>query len=175
MERERIAKPYNEVIKKTVQETQNKVTPTQIVLGTEYSYKITICIIHAHFINMAKPGTYETTLNKMLQANGLPSVIVPGEIPSEDLFGAKVSKTIGAAASLDSVATGASGFQEEGFEEMMDLGEAAGGRRAEGAIRKEEKPKEQRETRTKDPRVGKLMAQRRAFRSMEEIAVPQLE
>ena len=70
-EREKITKPYNEVIKKTVEESQNKATPTQLILGREHSYRITTCIIHAHFINMARPGTYEATLNKMLKANGL--------------------------------------------------------------------------------------------------------
>ena len=55
-EREKIAKPYNGVIKKTVQETQSKVVPTQLVLGAEHCYRITTCIIHAHFINMARLG-----------------------------------------------------------------------------------------------------------------------
>ena len=72
LEKERVTRPYNEVIKKTVQESQNRATPTQIVLGTEYGYKITTCIIHAHFVNLARPGSYETTLNQMLRANGLP-------------------------------------------------------------------------------------------------------
>ena len=55
-EKEKITKPYNEVIKKTVEESQSKATPTQLVLCTEHSYRITTCIIHAHFINMARPG-----------------------------------------------------------------------------------------------------------------------
>ena len=96
---------------------------------------------------MARPGTYEATLNKMLRANGLPPVVVPDEIPFEDLFGVKVPNTVGAAISRESVATGASGYQEEGLEDMMELGE--------GAVGGELKPKERREARPKDPRVEK--------------------
>ena len=77
LEREKAARPYSEVIKKTVQESQSRVAPTQIVLETEYGYKITTCIIHAHFDNMARPGTYETTLNRILKANGPTPVVVP--------------------------------------------------------------------------------------------------
>ena len=32
------------------------------------------CVIHAHFINIARPGTYAAELNRMLTANGLPPV-----------------------------------------------------------------------------------------------------
>ena len=174
-EREKTIKPYSEVIKKTVQETQNKVAPTQIILGTDYSYKITICIIHAHFINMARPGSYEATLNKMLRANGLPTVTVPGEIPSEDLFGAKVATNMEAAESQDSVLTGASGFQEEGFDDMMELGEGDRGRKDVGAAGKGEQPREQRTVRPKEPRVEKIMSQRRVYRSMEELPLVPIE
>ena len=56
-EKERRPKPYSEVIKETVKETQTKATPTQILLNSEQSYLITTYIIHAHFINLAKPGS----------------------------------------------------------------------------------------------------------------------
>ena len=123
-EREKAARPYSEVIKKTVQESQSKVTPTQIVLGTEYGYKITTCIIHAHFVNMARPETYETTLNKMLKAKGLPPVVVP-----EDVFWMKITAKMGVATSRESVMTGILGFQEEGLEEMVLGDEVMGGNR----------------------------------------------
>ena len=29
-----------------------------------------ICVLHAHFVNTAKPGSYEQELNKMLAING---------------------------------------------------------------------------------------------------------
>ncbi|KAG0724755.1 hypothetical protein GWK47_039957 [Chionoecetes opilio] len=37
------------------------------------------CIIHAHFINIAKPGSYQTELNKMLTLNNLPNIIAPDD------------------------------------------------------------------------------------------------
>ena len=77
-----------------MRETQTKTTPTQLVLGTEHSYVITTCIIHVHFVNLGKPGAYTTGLNKMLKANGLPTVIAPSDVPSEELFGAKIAKTV---------------------------------------------------------------------------------
>ena len=99
---------------KTIQETQNKVAPTQLVLSKEHSYKITKYIIHTYLINMARPEMYESILNKMLRTNGLPPVNVPLEVPSEDLVGVKVMTGVGTAASQESVTTGVSGFQEEG-------------------------------------------------------------
>ena len=120
-ERERKSKPYNEVIKQTVKETQMKTTPTQIVLGTEYSYLITTCIIHAHFVNLARPGSYETELNKLLKANGLPSIKIPSEVPSEELFGARIPEGVKKAHSMESVRSQASGYQEEGYREMMGM------------------------------------------------------
>ena len=72
--------------------------------------------------------------------------MVPGEIPSEDLFGVKMATTAGAAASQKSVATGISGYQEEGYDEMMDLGEEVTGRKKGTTDKKEERPKDQRVT-----------------------------
>ena len=46
---------------------------------------------------MARLGTYENTLNRMLKANGLPPVVVPGDVPSEDVFGTKVTTKMGEA------------------------------------------------------------------------------
>ena len=99
----------------------------------------------------------------MLKANGLPPVLVGY------LFGVKVMIGVGAASSQESVAIGASGFQEEGYEEMMSLGEGVDGEMRGGAVGGEKRPKVQREARPRDPRKEKLMPQRRAFRSMEEL------
>ena len=48
-----------------------------------------ICVIHAHFINIAQPGSYEKELNKMLVTNGLPTIRAPNDVPSEELFSAR--------------------------------------------------------------------------------------
>ena len=115
------AKLYSAVIKETVKETQMKTKPTQIVLGSDHSFLITTCIIHAHFVNLARPGSYEAELNRMLRSNGLPPVVVPSEVPSEELFGARVAENVKAAQSMESLRSQASEYQEEGFAEMMDL------------------------------------------------------
>ena len=155
-----------------MQESKNKATPTQIILGSEHSYKITTCSIHAHFINMARPGTYENTLNKMLRANGLPHVVVPGHILSRDVFGARVPASVGATASLESVSTGISGFQEEGYGEMMESGEDAAGRGYRTDEKKEERQKDQRVAKLKKQKEERRMRRGRTFRSMEELAMP---
>ena len=115
------ARPYSAVIKETVRESQMKSRPTQIVLGSDHSYLITTCIIHAHFVNMARPGSYETELNKLLKSNGLPTVNIPTEVPSEELFGARVAEGVRTTQSMESLRSQASGFQEEGYTEMQDI------------------------------------------------------
>ncbi len=39
--------------------------------------KINICIVHAHYRNMEKPGSYEEELNKIFTVNNLPNIIIP--------------------------------------------------------------------------------------------------
>jgi len=48
--------------------------------------KITTCIIHAHFRNMEKPGSYETELNKILKLNDLPEIKIPDAPDSRNFF-----------------------------------------------------------------------------------------
>ena len=79
---------------------------------------------------------------------------------------------VGATASQESVATGISGFQEEGYGEMMELGESAEGRGHRSEEKKEDRPKDQRVKRLKEQKEEKGMRRERAFRSMEELARP---
>ena len=120
-DREKKNKTYSEVIRETIKEAQTKPTPTQIVLGSEHIYVITTCIIHAYFVNLGKPGTYAAEVNRMLKANGLPTVNTSSDVPSEELFGAKRAGAIGGATSQESMRSVASGFQEENYDDMMDL------------------------------------------------------
>ena len=103
----------------------------------------------------------------MLKMNGLPTVVVPGEVPSGDVFGAKMAESAGIAASSESVVTGGSGFQEEGYMEMMSLGEGEAQRRDAGGVQRDTRPKEQREMRQ--------IKQSIAFRSREELTAPMIE
>ena len=59
----------------------------------------------------------------MFSANGLPTVKAPSNVPSEELFGARMASTTKLAASQDSVRTGASGYQEDDYEDMQVIGE----------------------------------------------------
>ena len=98
---------YSDIVKKTVNEVTPP-APTQIILGTYHSYKILKCIIHAHMINMARPGTYANELNKMLEINNLPTVNAPDDVPSGEIFGAKMATQMTQVRSQDSVRRGAS-------------------------------------------------------------------
>ena len=96
-------KPYSAVIKETVKESQMKTKPIQIVVGSVHGFLITTCIMHAHFVNLARTGSYEAELNRMLKSNGLPPVVVPLEVPSEELFGARMAENVKVAVSVESL------------------------------------------------------------------------
>ena len=85
-----------------------KTKPTQIILGSDHSFLIPTCIIHVYFVNLARLGSYEAELNRMLKSNGLPPVVVPLEVPSEELFGARVTENVKAAQSMESLRSQAS-------------------------------------------------------------------
>ncbi len=71
--------------------TYSGVTQSQSVISTqpmpqqyqvpqitkEEILKINICVSHAHYANIANPGTYSDELNKVLTANNLPNIIIP--------------------------------------------------------------------------------------------------
>lgn len=78
---------YANIAKQAVQQAQVQPKPhTNIVLGDQKDYKILICILHAHVINLANPGSYETELNKMLQINGMEQMNFPSNPPSSALL-----------------------------------------------------------------------------------------
>ena len=43
-------------------------------------------MLHAHFINMANPGSYEKELNMMLKLNNLPEIKAPQNPPSAKIL-----------------------------------------------------------------------------------------
>ena len=47
---------------------------------------ISTCILHAHFINIARPGTFNEEVNKMLRKNGFEELVFPENPPSEDIL-----------------------------------------------------------------------------------------
>ena len=61
--------------------------PTQPVhnITREETLKINICVAHAHYRNIEKPGSYAEELNKVLKANHLPTIIIPDSPNSQDI------------------------------------------------------------------------------------------
>lgn len=43
-------------------------------------------MLHAHFINIATPGSYATELNKVLKLNNLPEIKIPEDPPSTQII-----------------------------------------------------------------------------------------
>lgn len=57
-------------------------TVTNINLGKDTAATILTCMLHAHFMNIAQPGSYNLEMNKLLKANNLPQVNLPDNPPS---------------------------------------------------------------------------------------------
>ena len=48
--------------------------------------KLLACMMHSHLINIAKPGSYNTEMNKVLKLNNLPAIILPDNPPSSEII-----------------------------------------------------------------------------------------
>lgn len=51
------------------------------------------CILHAHMSNIAKPGSYNTEINKLFKLNKLPKVHLPDNPPSFDTLNMTNART----------------------------------------------------------------------------------
>lgn len=71
---------YNEIAKHDI--TTNTKTPIQSNINSDTHAKILTCMLHAHFMNMADPGTWNRELNNMLKLNSLPEIKAPNNPPS---------------------------------------------------------------------------------------------
>lgn len=58
--------------------------PTQNVAG--HNLTGLMCVLHAHLVNSARPGSFQATLNESLRLNGLPEVRLPPHPPSSDIL-----------------------------------------------------------------------------------------
>ena len=81
----------------TVKRNLTKEGPTQAtgVIKDESATTILTCIIHAHVINMANPGTYNEELNKVLKMNNLPTVNFPKNPPSNKFLASAANVNLG--------------------------------------------------------------------------------
>ena len=59
---------------------------TQPLIDKETSTKILSCMLHAHLMNSAAPGSYDSELNKVLALNNLPQIKVPQNPPSAKIL-----------------------------------------------------------------------------------------
>lgn len=67
-------------------------TITNLNIGKDTASTILTCMLHAHFMNMAQPGTYNIEMNKLLKANNLPTVNLPDNPPSFEIINMAHSK-----------------------------------------------------------------------------------
>lgn len=51
------------------------------------------CFVHAHIVNVGKPGSFQETLNKTRKANNLPPIIIPEDPPSEAILNVMAQQT----------------------------------------------------------------------------------
>ncbi|KAG7154527.1 hypothetical protein Hamer_G030521, partial [Homarus americanus] len=60
--------------------------PVVLQLGNNLSVKIMTSIIHAHIMNIARPGTFAKAARDMFAANNLPDMEFPNDVPSSEIF-----------------------------------------------------------------------------------------
>ncbi|ORD93408.1 hypothetical protein ECANGB1_2305 [Enterospora canceri] len=73
----------------TATTTTNPINPlinTSDCFNKDTATKIMACMMHAHIQNIARPGTYNDEINKVFKLNNLPSIILPENPPSADIF-----------------------------------------------------------------------------------------
>lgn len=59
---------------------------TKNPISRDIHAKIFTIMLHAHFMNIANPGSYQEHLNKTLEANNLPTIIIPECPPSQEII-----------------------------------------------------------------------------------------
>lgn len=74
----------NTELPKVIRQTQPEQTVLQ--LNNNISLKVLILSVQAHLHNLTKPGSFNNKLNQLLELNGLPTVILPDDAPSCELF-----------------------------------------------------------------------------------------
>lgn len=88
-EEEKQNKSYSMIAKKAAQEISGE--KIEINLSEITHYKILASILHAHVLNLQKPGCYKKELNEMLKQNGLPEMWFPDNPDSAAVLGSKVT------------------------------------------------------------------------------------
>lgn len=81
---------YNTVAKKNIGTRQTDIAAQAIAstnsIKPDIHTKIFTCIMHAHVVNIANPGSYEEELKKMLKMNNLITIKAPSNPPSAKIL-----------------------------------------------------------------------------------------
>lgn len=83
-ESENTNKTYSDVAKEVLR--QKNETQTMLHVENNTPLDVLVCIMHAHVINIAVPGSFATELNSMLKANGIKEMKFPDNPPSGKLL-----------------------------------------------------------------------------------------
>ncbi len=62
--------------------TNTNPSPISSIINQETATKIMACMLHAHLINTANPGSYNDEFNRALELNNLPKINLPNNPPS---------------------------------------------------------------------------------------------
>lgn len=66
--------------------TASSPPPAEPLFTPDAAHKILTCILQAHVMNIAEPGSFETVLNNWLEMNGLPKMNAPANPASHKLL-----------------------------------------------------------------------------------------
>lgn len=67
---------------------------TILQLNSGNHMKIITILIHAHLINLARPGSFGRTVSELLAKNGLQDVALPDDVPSAEVFSVRMGEGI---------------------------------------------------------------------------------
>lgn len=60
--------------------------PNILLIQPDTTKQIFTSLLHAYLVNQRTPATFQTTVNKTLQANGLPSIVIPETLDSTKII-----------------------------------------------------------------------------------------
>lgn len=92
--KEKEEKQRNEREKRTTTTyAQATLTPTVPSINTDTITTGLVCVLHAHMMNTANPGSFQQTLSESLALNGIKDVKLPPNPPSADIMRAILGNT----------------------------------------------------------------------------------
>lgn len=69
---------YAKIAQQAVKQAQSAPSPTTTIeIGNKTDYQVMVCLLYAHVMNLANPGTFEQEMNILLKLNGMPEMKFP--------------------------------------------------------------------------------------------------